>query len=314
LVQGVQIAMAPPSPIVVREVWQDNLEQEFSEIARALVRHRFAAFDCEFPGHVFPSTSRHHSQLSPAENYMQMKRNVDATKIIQLGLALSDANGDSCYVWEFNFKGFDKESDLHNSESIRLLERQGIDFNKNREKGIDSDEFGSLLLDSGLLWNSKITWVTFHGSYDFGYLIKILIGGELPSDLKEFMRLVEYFFGYRVFDIKHMIKSCEGLHGGLENVAHTLGVLRVAGKSHQAGSDSLLTLQTIIKLKDLYFFGKFYGRIWINFRLTLHSLEIDVGSWAAAPKSNRFQFQTGCNQFYQRSMFVSVSDGILYSI
>jgi hypothetical protein len=80
LVQGVQIAMAPPSPIVVREVWQDNLEQEFSEIARALVRHRFAAFDCEFPGHVFPSTSRHHSQLSPAENYLQMKRNVDAKK------------------------------------------------------------------------------------------------------------------------------------------------------------------------------------------------------------------------------------------
>ncbi|XP_059448708.1 probable CCR4-associated factor 1 homolog 9 [Corylus avellana] len=312
----------PPRPMVVREVWQDNLKQEFSEITRALQRlphHRFAAFDTEFPGIVFPAASRHHSLLSPAENYLLMKRNVDATKIIQLGLALSDPNGDSCYVWEFNFKGFDKESDLHNLESIQLLERQGIDFNKSREKGIDCNEFGRLLFNSGLLRNSKIAWVTFHGAYDFGYLIKISTRRELPSDLMEFMRLVVYFFGYKVFDIKHMIKWCEGLYGGLEKVSHTLGVLRVAGKTHQAGSDSLLTLQTMIKLKDLYFFG----RAWINFRLILYSLEIDVGS-LAAPKSNGFQIQRGCNQFYQtrgcnqqlyqRSMFVSVRDGMLYSI
>jgi CCR4-NOT transcription complex subunit 7/8 len=312
------MAPPPPRPIVVREVWQDNLEQEFSEIARALQplpHHRFAAFDTEFPGSVFPSTSRHHSLLSPAENYLHMKRNVDATKIIQLGLALSDPNGDSCYVWEFNFKGFDKESDLHNSESIQLLERQGIDFNKNREKGIDSNEFGRLLFESGLLCNSKITWVTFHGAYDFGYLIKILIGRELPPDLMEFMRLVVDFFGKWVFDIKHMIKSCEGLYGGLEKVAHTLGVLRVAGKSHQAGSDSLLTLHTIIKIKDIYFSGNFFGRVWKKFWMTLYSLELEIDvSSLAAPKSYGFQYQTGrCNQFYQRSMFVSVN-GMLYSI
>jgi CCR4-NOT transcription complex subunit 7/8 len=286
LAKGLQIAMAPPPrPILVREVWEDNLEWEFLQIARALPRHRFAAFDTEFPGHVFPATSRHHSHMSPAENYLLMKRNVDATKIIQLGLTLSDG-GDSYYVWEFNFKGFDKEIDLHNPESIQLLERQGIDFNKNREKGIDSNEFGRLLLESGLLCNSKITWVTFHGAYDFGYLIKILTGRELPYDLMEFMRLVEDFFGYNVYDIKHMIKSYEGLYGGLEKVANTVGVKRVAGKSHQAGSGSLLTLQTFIKLKGPHSFGK----NWIHFPLILYGLEIGAGSLDAYQKVTASNF------------------------
>ena len=40
---------------------------------------------------------------------------------------------------------------------------------------------------------------------------------------------------------------------GLEKVANTLGVQHVAGKSHQAGSDTLLTLQTYRKYKDVYF-------------------------------------------------------------
>jgi CCR4-NOT transcription complex subunit 7/8 len=310
-VQSLQIAMAPLPPIVVREVWEDNLEQEFSEIARVFPYHRFAAFDTEFPGEVFPAnTRRHYSSWSPAESYLHMKRNVDATKIIQLGLALSNAKGDSCYVWEFNFKGFDKETDLHDLESIQLLEQQGIDLNKNREKGIESKEFVRLIVNSGLLWNSNITWVTFHGAYDFGYLIKILIGRELPYDLMAFMRSVVYFFGYRVFDIKHIIKSCQGLYGGLERVANTLGVHRVAGKSHQAGSDSLLTLQTIMKLNNAYFMGKFL----IHFGLILHTLEVDVGR-LTAPKVYGLQFRTGCHQYYQKHIFVSISDGMLpYSI
>jgi CCR4-NOT transcription complex subunit 7/8 len=273
-------AMETPRPIVVREVWQDNLEQEFSEIGRALHHHRFVALDTEFPGHVFPTPCRNHSKLSPAENYLSMKRNVDATKIIQLGLALCDANGDSCLVWQFNFRDFNKETDLLNPDSIALLERQGIDFQKNQEMGINSVDFARLIINSGLLRNPTITWATFHGAYDFGYLIKILIGRELPFDLMKFMGLVVHFFGYRVFDIKNMIRMCDGLYGGLEKVAKALGVDRVAGSCHQAGSDSLLTLHTIMKLKNVHFFGKFL----IEFQLVLYGLEVDRTRLLTAPK------------------------------
>lgn len=311
--------MAVPRPIAVREVWEDNLEHEFSEIMRVLPDHRFIALDTEFPGHVFPANCRNHSQLSPAENYLSMKRNVDATKIIQLGLALCDASGDSCYVWQFNFNDFNKDADLYNLDSIALLERQGIDFQKNREKGINSADFGRLLIKSGLLGNPNNTWVTFHGAYDFGYLIKILIGGrDLPVDLMRFMGMVVYFFWLRVFDIKHMIKLCDGLYGGLEKVAKTLGVDRVAGKTHQAGSDSLLTLQTIMKLKDVHFYGKFL----IDFQLILYGLEVDAAR-LTAPKTHKRNRPTiiyglncypsgfrGCNEYVLNSSSQRIHCGL----
>lgn len=67
------------------------------------------------------------------------------------------------------------------------------------------------------------------------------------------MWMMDLYFGQRVYDIKYMIRFCQGLHGGLKKVANALNVDRVAGKSHQAGSDSQLTLQTFMKLKDVYF-------------------------------------------------------------
>ncbi|KAF7844828.1 putative CCR4-associated factor 1-like protein 11 [Senna tora] len=112
------------------------------------------------------------------------------------------------------------------------------------------------------------------GSHDFGYLIKILIGRELPYHLHEFNSLLVHYFGPRIYDMKHMMKFCNGLYGGLESLAKTLKVDRVAGKSHQAGSDSLLTLQTFMKLKDVYF-EENYGKESLIVGV-LHGLEMNM--------------------------------------
>jgi CCR4-NOT transcription complex subunit 7/8 len=261
-------------PVVVRKVWQHNLDEEVSAILRALPDYPFVAMDTSFPGRVFTSQI-----LTP---YQLMKLNVESTKLIQLGIALCDVNGNlaicdandekSCCCWEFNFRGFDQHIQFYNKESIELLNRQEIDFQKNRDMGIDPSVFRKLMSKCDLLHNSQISWFTFDSAYDFGYFVRLLRYKEnLPLYVGDFLLLVEDYFGGAVFDIKHMIKYCDGLFGGLERVAKTLGVYRVVGKSHQAGSNSLLTLQTFMKLKQVYFNGRstFAGRFQVCYsRLT----------------------------------------------
>ncbi|XP_028765919.1 probable CCR4-associated factor 1 homolog 11 [Neltuma alba] len=250
--------------VIVREVWASNLRNELSLIQAVVPSCSFVSFDTEFPGTLFtPNVDKaSYLKLSPSANYNIMKANVDVLNIIQLGLTLSDSNGNlpqfgthNGHVWQFNFCDFDVERDQHNAESILLLEKQGIDFSKNKKQGITSRVFRTFVLRSGLLFNSHLTWITFHSSYDFGFLIKLLIREQLPPNIHLFRQLMAHFFGPKIYDMKHIIKFCNGLYGGLERVAKTLNVDRVVGKNHQAGSDSLLTLQTFMKLKDIYFSG-----------------------------------------------------------
>nr|XP_011467058.1 PREDICTED: probable CCR4-associated factor 1 homolog 11 isoform X2 [Fragaria vesca subsp. vesca] len=250
--------------VEVRKVCRYNLKAELAVI-QTLIRtgFRVASFDTEFPGTVVPSKVPRHliSQAGPADVYEMMKANVDKTHIIQLGLSLCDPCGnlpvyDGAYCcWEFNFSDFDVECDDHmrNSDSIDLLERQGIDFSENRATGICSADFAEEIVRSGLAQLLPcLTWATFQCAYDFGYLVKVFSGKkELPEDVNGFMSHVKAYFGHKVYDIKYMMRYCDRLFGGLDRVAETLGVCRVAGSSHQAGSDSLLTLQTFIKILNM---------------------------------------------------------------
>ncbi|CAK7341963.1 unnamed protein product [Dovyalis caffra] len=250
--------------VVIRSVWADNLEEEFKLIRSKIDSYPLISMDTEFPGIVVRPApgDPYNRHRDPTAHYLSLKANVDLLNLIQFGLTIADEDGnlpdlgfkDRCFIWEFNFRDFDVASDAHAHDSVELLRRQGIDFEKNRELGIDSVKFAELMMSSGLLLNRSVSWVTFHCAYDFGYLVKCLTQKVLPEGLNEFLEIVRVFFGDRVYDIKHIMRFCGNLYGGLDRVCKQLGVDRVIGNSHQAGSDSLLTFHAYMKIKDKYVF------------------------------------------------------------
>lgn len=244
--------------ILIRDVYNDNLEEEIALIREIVDEYNYVAMDTEFPGVVLRPVGnfKHINDF----NYQTLKDNVDMLKLIQLGLTFSDEHGnlptcgtDKYCIWQFNFREFNLSEDIYASDSIDLLRQCGIDFQKNSEMGIDVNRFGELLMSSGIVLNDSVHWVTFHSGYDFGYLLKLLTCRALPDTQTGFFNLIRMYFPV-VYDIKHLMKFCNSLHGGLNKLAELLEVERI-GACHQAGSDSLLTLCTFRKLKDTFFHG-----------------------------------------------------------
>lgn len=179
-------------------------------------------------------------------------------KLIQLGLTFTTPTGalpvrGGRYVaWQFNFREFNVDEDMYAADSIQLLRQSGIDFEAAPEKGIDVRRFGELLMTSGVVLADDVTWLTFHSSFDFGYLLKLSTCAPLPPTEAEFFELLALYFP-TVFDMKFIMKHLEGgLHGGLQKLADALDVARI-GPQHQAGSDSLLTARVFFELRRRFF-------------------------------------------------------------
>jgi CCR4-NOT transcription complex subunit 7/8 len=59
--------------------------------------------------------------------------------------------------------------------------------------------------------------------YDFGYLLSMLSGCNLPSEESDFFELLRIYFP-NIYDVKYLMKSCKNLKGGLQEVSEQLEV------------------------------------------------------------------------------------------
>lgn len=241
-----------PTEVEIRDVWATNLEETMKVIREVVTRGCYVAMDTEYPGVVARPIGSF--TTSSDYQYQTLRCNVDLLRIIQLGVAFFNEDGsymEDLPVWQFNFK-FSLSEDMYAQDSIEILKQAGIDFAKHEEQGIEVAKFGELLVPSGLVLGDNIKWVSFHGSSDFGYLLKVLTCAPLPAEEETFFDLLHTYFP-ATYDLKHVAMDFDKV-GGLSRLAEDLKVERI-GTMHQAGSDALLTAATFFKMVEVFFDG-----------------------------------------------------------
>jgi CCR4-NOT transcription complex subunit 7/8 len=231
----------------IREVYVDNFVEEMKNISKLIGKYNYLAMDTEFPGIVYQC-----QQNTRDAYYRAVKQNVDKLKLIQMGITLSDEEGNypqDVNTWQFNLK-FDLNSDQYSNESIALLTNSGINFDLAESRGIPIDMFGEYMISSGLILNDDAHWISFHGIYDFAYYLRSLTNLPLPeTELFFFESLKLYFPNY--YDIRFLVRYNDSFRGSLSKLGQELNISRV-GTQHQAGSDSLITSEIFFKLKKEY--------------------------------------------------------------
>ena len=231
---------------IIKEVYADNLKQEIKKISYLIEEYNYIGMDTEFPGVVYNL-----EQITNDDFYYKtMKKNVDSLKLIQLGITLTNEKGEypkkyKYHTWQFNFK-FDKNKDVFSKESIELLINSGINFAKLKNNGIDHLFFAELLMTSGLVLNPEVHWVSYQGSYDFGYLLKMLQNDKLPKKENDFINDLSVYFP-NFYDLRVLLKNDQSyFQGGLSKLLYLLGIER-KGIMHQAGSDAIATIDSFHK-------------------------------------------------------------------
>ena len=277
-------------PSMIKNVYAHNIKEEMLNISNLIEEFPYIGMDTEFPGIVY---SKENSQFRSFTNYHLTKVNVDALKLIQVGITLADKNGyypeETC-TWQFNLK-FDINQDLHQSASIQLLTSSGIDFESHNKNGIDHIEFGEYLISSGLILNNEVCWITFHGIYDFAYLLKILKNLKLPENEKDFNEDLDLYFN-NYYDLRHLILYTDYTKGSLQKLATECNIQRI-GTQHQAGSDSVVTLMAFFRMNEIY------GQVLLQYKnILFHYIEKDDVDF----DTNKWSYPI--NNFSQRMMYM----------
>ncbi|KAH7420962.1 hypothetical protein KP509_13G032900 [Ceratopteris richardii] len=276
------MAVPHDTSVRIREVWRCNAAAEFKLIGDLKQEFSTIVIDTEFPESLKLDFLCSEQDSNEDSTYRTLKANVNMMKLIQVGSTLVDNWGrlpmiEGAYcVWQFNLCDFDMNNDIFLKASIQLLQNSGIDFERNRRDGLESRTLGSLLLKHHLVFNPRMHYVCYQGHYDLPYLHKAVTGDQqLPSSLAEYTYSKISMFG-RIYDVR--CAQLQNFHTsyGLQKFSDSLGVKRISGTSHQAGSDSLLPASTYQGIKSLS--TSFYNRHYSQRYSCIGSFHVRCGA------------------------------------
>lgn len=207
--QGQQLQLAanmqPVQAPIIKEVWHQNLEYEFHSL-RTFINDKtsniYITVHQEIPGIVarpvgtFKSSSDYHFQT--------LRTNSDLLNLIQLSLCIIKIKNNeitTSVIWQFNFL-YDLNNEMYNEEHLAMLNQTSqINFPLHMTQGIPHFEFAELMIESGLLLDPSINWVSYHAGYDLGFFISLILNENLPVDEQEFFWWCSKYFP-NFFDLK----------------------------------------------------------------------------------------------------------------
>lgn len=245
----------------------------------------FAAIHEETPGIVaraigsFKTNTDYHFQT--------IRCNSDLLNLIQCSICFTKVKDNvvsNSVIWQFNF-AYDLTKEMYNEEHLAMLSQQSsINFSAHSSHGIKYQEFAELLIDSGLLLDESVNWVSFHAGYDLGFLISLLMNQGLPVDEPEFYWWCHKFFP-NFYDLKYVgnqiLSGDEKLNKpSIEYLAEELHLLPISpvirqlfGSNINNNNQLTSTLHAYLSMEcfkeilrranfDLNTLAKFKGHIW----------------------------------------------------
>ncbi|XP_020153558.2 uncharacterized protein [Aegilops tauschii subsp. strangulata] len=231
----------------------ENSVQVFNTIKRKVQKrsgHLYIGLDLEYCAS--SATDLDHRPFCPNDWYEYLKKYVNEGALVQIGPALAFEGPVPSPVEAYQVNvHIDVQSGGYHPSAVDFLESQGHKLAEYRDRGVMPEWLFADVLSHLPFGDDSVTWITFHGDRDVGFLLRLLIAGgrgTLPSD--KFLHVFRDKFPL-FYDVKVLAQLVQPRFAGkLTKLTKLLGVQR-QGEEHFAGSDALLTLGYFNKIVEI---------------------------------------------------------------